>query len=114
MFEEGALVFHPERVWLGRDVYVGHHAILKGYHAGDLRIGDGTWIKQARFEGYAGDGYLQAHDGSTTGLYRKTIVSRKTPTLIRISHFTTRVQRGRANCMGPPKPRPPGPLSSLA
>jgi len=29
-------------------------------------IGDGTWIKQARFTGYAGDGYLQAHDGSTT------------------------------------------------
>jgi hypothetical protein len=29
-------------------------------------IGDGTWIKQVRFEGYAGDGYLQAHDGTTT------------------------------------------------
>lgn len=44
VFEEGVLVFHPDRVWIGAGVYVGHGAILKGYHANDLRIGEGTWI----------------------------------------------------------------------
>lgn len=55
VFEEGALVFHPERVWLGAGVYLGHQAILKGYHAGELRIGDGTWIGQQCFLHAAGD-----------------------------------------------------------
>ena len=54
VFEPGVLVFHPERVFLGRDVYVGHGAILKGYHADDLRIGDGTWIGQRVFLHSAG------------------------------------------------------------
>ncbi|MCB9593486.1 MAG: acyltransferase [Sandaracinaceae bacterium] len=44
VFEEGSLIFHPDRVWIGAGVYVGHGAILHGYHKGDLRIGDGTWI----------------------------------------------------------------------
>lgn len=55
VFEEGVLVFHPDRVWVGRDVYVGHGAILKGYHAGELRIGDGSWIGQRCFFHAAGD-----------------------------------------------------------
>lgn len=59
VFEEGALVFHPERVFLGDDVYVGHYAILKGYHQGELRIGDGTWIGQQCF--------LHAAGGLTVG-----------------------------------------------
>lgn len=63
VFEEGALVFHPERVWLGRGIYVGHHAILKGYHAGDLRIGDGTWIGQQCFLHSAGNLTIGANVG---------------------------------------------------
>lgn len=55
VFEEGVLVFHPDRVFLGDGVYVGHQTILKGYHAGDLRIGDGTWIGQQCFFHAAGD-----------------------------------------------------------
>ena len=55
VFEPGALVFHPERVHLGRDVYVGHGAMLKGYHAGTMRIGDGSWIGQLCFFHSAGD-----------------------------------------------------------
>ena len=44
VFEPGVLVFHPENVEIGRDVYVGHGALLHGYHAGRLVIGDGSWI----------------------------------------------------------------------
>jgi acetyltransferase-like isoleucine patch superfamily enzyme len=54
VFEEGALIFHPDRVWIGSGVYVGHHAILKGYHAGDMHIGDGTWIGAQSFLHSAG------------------------------------------------------------
>ena len=59
IFEPGALVFHPENVEIGRDVYVGHYAILKGYYRNRLRIGDGTWIGQMAF--------LHAAGGLTVG-----------------------------------------------
>jgi acetyltransferase-like isoleucine patch superfamily enzyme len=54
VFEPGALVFHPENVELGDDVYVGHYAILKGYHRNTLRIGDRSWIGQHAFLHAAG------------------------------------------------------------
>lgn len=54
MFEEGALVFHPENVHVGANVYVGHQTILKGYFKNTLRIGDGTWIGQQCFLHSAG------------------------------------------------------------
>lgn len=68
VFEEGSLVFHPERVWIGRGVYVGHGAILKGYHAGDLRIGDGAWIGQQVFLHAAGDLTLGVNVGVGPGV----------------------------------------------
>jgi acetyltransferase-like isoleucine patch superfamily enzyme len=52
--EPGALVFHPENVSLDEDVYVGHYAILKGYHRNELVIGRGAWIGQAAFLHAAG------------------------------------------------------------
>jgi acetyltransferase-like isoleucine patch superfamily enzyme len=54
VFETGALVFHPENVEIGRDVYIGHYAILKGYHQNRLVIGDGSWIGQMAFLHAAG------------------------------------------------------------
>ena len=54
VFEAGALVFHPENVSLGRDVYVGHYAILKGYYKNRLSVGDGSWIGQLAFLHAAG------------------------------------------------------------
>lgn len=54
VFEEGALVFHPENVHLGARVYVGHQAILKGYHDRELHIGEGSWIGQQCFFHAAG------------------------------------------------------------
>lgn len=54
VLEEGVLVFHPENVFLGEDVYVGHAAQLKGYYKNQLRVGRGTWIGQAAFLHAAG------------------------------------------------------------
>lgn len=54
VIEEGALVFHPETIRLGSNVYVGHQAILKGYYKGWMEVGDGTWIGQQCFFHSAG------------------------------------------------------------
>lgn len=52
--EEGVLVFHPETISLGANVYVGHRTILKGYHKGRMEIGDNSWIGQDCFFHSAG------------------------------------------------------------
>ena len=54
LFEPEVLIFHPENVHLGREVYVGHRAILKGYYDEVMRIGDGTWIGPTCFFHSAG------------------------------------------------------------
>ncbi len=55
VFEHGVLVFHPENISIGSNVYVGHYAILKGYYKGSMEIGDGVWIGQQCFFHSAGD-----------------------------------------------------------
>jgi acetyltransferase-like isoleucine patch superfamily enzyme len=55
VFEHGVLIFHPENVTIGDDVYVGHRTILKGYHKGRMIIGRGTWIGSDCFFHSAGD-----------------------------------------------------------
>ena len=54
VLEDDVLIFHPDRVAIGRGVYVGHRAILKGDHRGRLFIGDGTWIGEQTFLHAAG------------------------------------------------------------
>jgi acetyltransferase-like isoleucine patch superfamily enzyme len=54
VFETGVLIFHPENVYLGANVYVGHYAILKGYYKNRLEIGDESWIGQQCFLHSAG------------------------------------------------------------
>ncbi len=54
VFEPGVLVFHPENIEIGQNVYVGHDTILKGYYKGKMVIGDGTWIGQQCFFHSAG------------------------------------------------------------
>jgi acetyltransferase-like isoleucine patch superfamily enzyme len=44
--EDGVRIFHPENVRLGAAAYVGHAAMINGYHEGHVTIGDGTWIGQ--------------------------------------------------------------------
>jgi acetyltransferase-like isoleucine patch superfamily enzyme len=49
VIEKGVLIFHPENVRIGANVYVGHQTILKGYYRNLLEIGDGTWIGPQAF-----------------------------------------------------------------
>jgi acetyltransferase-like isoleucine patch superfamily enzyme len=44
VIEDGVRIFHPENVTLGHNCFVGHCAILDGYHAGGITVGDGVWI----------------------------------------------------------------------
>lgn len=68
VFEPGVLVFHPENISLGRNVYVGHYAILKGYYRNELRVGDQTWIGQQCFLHAAGGLTLGARVGVGPGV----------------------------------------------
>jgi acetyltransferase-like isoleucine patch superfamily enzyme len=54
VFEEGVRIWHPENVFLGENVYLGHGALLKGYYKNTLRVGDDTWIGQGVFFHAAG------------------------------------------------------------
>jgi acetyltransferase-like isoleucine patch superfamily enzyme len=54
VFEPGVLVFHPEHIEIGDDVYVGHHAILKAYYRNRMVIGARSWIGQQCFLHSAG------------------------------------------------------------
>ncbi|PIP05969.1 MAG: transferase [Syntrophobacterales bacterium CG_4_8_14_3_um_filter_49_14] len=49
VIEPGVLVFHPENIEIGEDVYIGHYTILKGYYRGRMAIGSGAWIGQQCF-----------------------------------------------------------------
>ena len=49
IFESGVLVFHPENISIGSNVYIGHNTILKGYYKNEMIIGAHTWIGQACF-----------------------------------------------------------------
>lgn len=63
VIEDGVLIFQPGRVWLGRDVYVGHRATLKGDTRGELRIDDGAWIGQEAYLNSAGHIRIGARTG---------------------------------------------------
>jgi acetyltransferase-like isoleucine patch superfamily enzyme len=54
IFEPGVLIFHPECIRIGSNVYVGHNAILKGYHRNEMHIGNDVWIGQQCFFHSAG------------------------------------------------------------
>jgi len=54
IFENGILVFHPENIEIGNNVYIGHRTILKGYRKNKFIIGNNTWIGQNSFFHSAG------------------------------------------------------------
>ena len=54
IFEAGVMIFHPENIRLGTNIYIGHQTVLKAYHKNTLSIGDNTWIGQQCFIHSAG------------------------------------------------------------
>lgn len=59
IFEDGVRVWHPETIEIGRNVYVGHDAMLKGYYKSRMVIGDDSWLGQGV--------YLHSAGGITVG-----------------------------------------------
>jgi acetyltransferase-like isoleucine patch superfamily enzyme len=64
IFETDVLVFHPETISLGNNIYIGHQTILKGYYKDEFVIEDGTWIGQQCFLHSAGG----IHIGKNVGI----------------------------------------------
>ncbi len=54
IIEEGVLVFEAKHISIGSNVYIGHHAILRGYDRSEMIIGDDTWIGQFCYMNSAG------------------------------------------------------------
>ncbi|MGB0645817.1 MAG: acyltransferase [Bradymonadia bacterium] len=85
VFEQGVLIFHPEHVFFGDDVYVGHQTILKGYYQNKLNIGSGCWIGQQVFIHSAGGVLIEENVGIGPGVKILTSthreVGRDTPIL---------------------------------
>ncbi len=63
VFEKGVMVFHPENIYIGSNVYIGHQTILKGYYKNSMHIGDNTWIGQMCFFHSAGGIRIGEHVG---------------------------------------------------
>lgn len=74
VFERGVLVFHPENIEIGDEVYVGHNAILKGYYRGTMCIGDRSWVGQGAFLHSAGDVIIGRRVGIGPGVHIITSV----------------------------------------
>src|SRR5258706_16448266 len=55
VLEAGIMVWHPETISIGENVYVGHRAMLKGHPKGKMKIGSDTWIGQNVFLHSAGN-----------------------------------------------------------
>jgi len=70
IFEKGVLVFYPENIEIGGNVYVGHYTILKGYYKNTMVIGDHTWIGQQCFLHSAGGLRI----GKAVGIGPKVII----------------------------------------
>ena len=68
IFEAGVLVFHPENIRLGSNVYVGHHTCLKGYYRNQMIIEDDVWIGQQCFLHSAGGLMIETGVGIGPGV----------------------------------------------
>ena len=54
VIEQGVLIFKPEKIRVGANVYIGHYAVLRGYDRSEMVIGDDTWIGQFCYINSAG------------------------------------------------------------
>ena len=63
IIENNVLVFHPNRIHLGNNIYIGHNTILKSYHRGIISIEDNSWIGQNCFIHGAGKIFIGKNVG---------------------------------------------------
>ena len=68
VIENQVLIFHPENIEIGNNVYVGHQAILKAYYKNKMVIEDGVWIGQQCFFHSAGGIHIGANVGIGPGV----------------------------------------------
>jgi acetyltransferase-like isoleucine patch superfamily enzyme len=68
IIENGVLIFHPENISIGNNVYIGHNTILKGYYINEFFIGDGAWIGQQCFLHSGGGLSIGKHVGIGPGV----------------------------------------------
>ena len=73
VFEQGVLIWHPETVRFGSNVYVGHQAMLKSYYKGSITVGDDVWIGQGVF--MHGAGHISIGNGVGIGPFVKMLTS---------------------------------------
>jgi carbonic anhydrase/acetyltransferase-like protein (isoleucine patch superfamily) len=92
VFEEGVLVFHPENISLGSNIYVGHQTILKGYYQNEMMIGDNTWIGQGCFFHSAGG--LRIGQNVGIGPHVKIITSRHEEEGLDVPILFSRIEMG--------------------
>lgn len=74
VIEDGVLVFKPESIRIGSNVYIGHRAILRGYDRNQMVIGSDTWIGQYCYINSAGGVEIGSRVG--IGPYVKIMTSR--------------------------------------
>lgn len=68
VIEDSVLIFHPEMITIGAEVYIGHMVILEGYHCGNIAIGDGSWIGAQTYMHGAGGITIGCHVGIGPGV----------------------------------------------
>lgn len=86
IIENQALVFHPENIQIGNNVYVGHQTILKGYYKNQMVIEDGVWIGQQCFLHSAGGIHIEANVGIGPGVKILTSAHTYRDTYLPIMH----------------------------
>lgn len=79
ILEAGVLVFHPENIQIGNNVYIGHRTILKGYYQNKMLIGNHVWIGQDCFLHSGGGILIQDAVGIGPHVKLLTIVHSGTP-----------------------------------
>ncbi|MEE2756694.1 MAG: acyltransferase [Myxococcota bacterium] len=72
IFERDVLIWHPETISLGQNVYVGHRSMIKGYPSGHIEIGDNVWIGQNVFMHGAGGITIESDVGIGPGVQMLT------------------------------------------
>jgi len=63
IIEDGVRIFHPEKIQIGDNVYIGHDTILHGYYNSNLIIESNTWIGPQCYFHSAGGLLIQKNVG---------------------------------------------------